>query len=730
MALSSKLDHARLRMPAYYPLCVVVGMAGFAVLLAALIALYCWLIWSGVSPFIHRTLGSGPVTVEGAILRIMLGLMFFLLTWRSLRGSEQWRGVEVASGSCPPLEELVDACAARVGVPAPDAIYLTPDGYIAAFNSGRVRGSGDHRNFVNIGAMVLPGLSRNELEAALFHEFAHLVMRSNQWAVALDNRIRESVPRLRLANRRGGRIFFIAVTTGRVLLLWYWNLYNLLMAPLRRREELMADDFAAALCGNAEYAGHLATILCLQQTFDEELADLINGNFHAELLGMPENPTPKDQPNWFDIAHSCFTTDLVPKLNAALGYLRDVEPQTLMADHPTFRTRLSRLGAAMPASAQEFLTDDPILDTAEDWQRQISAAFAERLRPEFYLAKQRAGFANDHGFVAGSITSYPCRFASCRIFGKTNLLLSQQGLRWVYQDGSIHNIRWSDLASVEVLPNGRPSGKNGPWIMSLMAMYWDLPSLAELEIAWPTDAQGMVSRRNLQIFHLRENMQEAMDLTNALWLRSRSAVTASGRNLPLILRELKSTLTSEAAPDPASIDRQTSLIQEAFRRNAGQQRPAEFAALLQLYESLLQRAANATRWAGSVKGRAIVLDQLNRRQALRARIAGMGFWSFLGRLLWMPIWVRVAAVAGTLTLCSQAVYLLIAWHRETAIRFLPVAGHYFNVTWFRVSFEIGLILLSLSVAARMQGVSVFETIDLTTLRTSVPATESVAVPGP
>jgi Zn-dependent protease with chaperone function len=284
MTLSRSANPTKLRIPRRYGLFVLAEMCGFLALLATLIALYIWLIWSGVSPFIHFELGRGTVTVQGAVLRVLLGLLLLLLTWRSLRGSEAWKGIEVAKASCPPLEELVESCAARAGVTPPEAIYLTPDTNIAAYSSGIVRGGGGHATFINIGAMLLPILSRGEFEAAIFHEFAHLVMRRDQWAVSLDNRIRDFVPRMRLVNQRGKKIFFFAVSAARLLLLWYWNLFNLLMAPLRRREELLADDFAAGCCGKRHYARRLTAIVVLQQALDGELADRINGRFHAALL--------------------------------------------------------------------------------------------------------------------------------------------------------------------------------------------------------------------------------------------------------------------------------------------------------------------------------------------------------------------------------------------------------------------------------------------------------------
>jgi hypothetical protein len=64
---------------------VLAGIAGFFVLLLILLALYLWLAWTGVSAFLRGEVGRGPVTVPGAVLRIVLGLMLCFLTWRSLR---------------------------------------------------------------------------------------------------------------------------------------------------------------------------------------------------------------------------------------------------------------------------------------------------------------------------------------------------------------------------------------------------------------------------------------------------------------------------------------------------------------------------------------------------------------------------------------------------------------------------------------------------------------------
>jgi Zn-dependent protease with chaperone function len=719
MVLSRSANPAKLRMPPHYGLFVLAGMCGFAVVLAALMALYCWLIWSGVSPFIHFEFGRGTVTVQSAVLRILLGLLLLLLTWRSVRGSEAWKGIEVAKGSCPPLEELVGSCAARAGVTPPEAIYLTPDTNIAAYSSGIVRGDRGHATFINIGVMLLPILSRAEFEAAIFHEFGHLVMRRDQWAVSLDNRIRDFVPRLRLVNQRGKKFFFIAVSAARLLLLWYWNLFNLLMAPLRRREELLADDFAAGCCGKRDYARRLTAIVVLQQALDGELADRINGRFHAALLGMPETCRIEEYPNWFDFAAEDFPELIMAKADIALAYLRDREDQRLLDEHPTLRARISRLDEPVPESLEALISTEDAVTTEEIWQRQISAAFAERMRPEFYEAKRRAGLAPDEGFTADSVASYPCRFTSCRICGQTNLVLSRHALRWVYQDKTSNDVPWEQFSSVEVIPNGRASGAFGPLLLWIMAMYSDLPSLAEAEVKWQPYPDGKIPMRTLQLYHLRENMREAMDLIEILWYRSRTITAASkARDLPMLLRELEQFLNGETAPTARMelIQRQAGDIRDAHVLNVGQMRWREFGLLLNVYGDLLDRAQDPHHWAASVKGRRIVLEQLNRRDALRTRIARMGLWSFFGRLLWLPMWVRVAVTLGTLLMLGNAVYLGVAWRHQRALALLPFVSQLFANGRFRLSFQIGVILLSLSLAARICGNSVMESADMTLIR--------------
>jgi Zn-dependent protease with chaperone function len=243
-------------MPPYYGLCVVAGIAGIVVVLGVLACLYGFLIYIGLWPFIDGSFGKGGFTVPAAVFQTSLGITLFALTWRALRRRDARPGIEVVAGSCPALEELVAWCAARAGLTPPDAIHLTPDANIAAFSSGLVRSSGSHSNFLNLGALFVPSLSRAEWEAAIVHEFAHLVMRRELWAVNLDNRIREFVPRLRILNRRGHiSALLITVSVARLVLFGYWSVFNLLMASLRRREELLADSFAAGHCGSANYAG-------------------------------------------------------------------------------------------------------------------------------------------------------------------------------------------------------------------------------------------------------------------------------------------------------------------------------------------------------------------------------------------------------------------------------------------------------------------------------------------
>ncbi|MBV9501097.1 MAG: M48 family metalloprotease [Acidobacteriaceae bacterium] len=539
-------------MPPQYGLCVAAGIVGFVIVLAGLAALYIWLIYSGVEPILRGTIGTtSTVTLPGAVFRVALGLMLFLLTWRALRRQDPWPGIEVTRGSCPELEQLVASCAERAGVKAPDAIYLMPDTNIAAFSSGVIRSAGLHANFISIGALFLPFLSRGEWEAALFHEFAHLVMRREQWAVNLDNRIREFVPRLRLINRRGAKVFLFAVSGARFLLFGYWSLFNLLMAPLRRREELLADAFAAAHCGSICYARCLTLAVTLQQVLEGEVSDRIGGLFHAALLGSnaqfgapfeqlePASPaaaivpvSPETFPNWFKIVVRSQSGEVMSeRIKATFDWLRDTEQQRAFDEHPTLRLRLDQLGAPFPPRVEELLTDDPRLVTEETWQRRISFAFAERFRSQFYQAKGRAKLAADYGFTAASVTSFPCCWSGCNVHHRAHLLIAKRGMRWFFTDGPGDFWPWSLFQSVNLYPSGRASGRNGPLILALFAMFYDVPAASEVELVWYPEPAG-VRRQTLQVFHLRDNMEEAMHLLWMLWSNSRQIQpqTPAGEN--------------------------------------------------------------------------------------------------------------------------------------------------------------------------------------------------------
>ena len=527
-------------MPPHYGLCVGGGIIGFVIVLGVLACLYLWLIYSGVEPFIHRTLGTtSTVTVPGAVFRVVLGVMLFLLTWRALRRRDPWPGIEVVPGSCPALEQLVASCAERAGVKPPDAIFLTPDTNIAAFSSGVTRSAGLHANFINIGALLLPVLSPIAWEAALFHEFAHLFMRREHWAVNLDNRVREFVPRLQLINRRGVRVFLFAVSGARFLLFGYWSLFNLLMAPLRRREEFLADAFAAAHCGPVCYARCLTLAVTMQQVLEGEIANRIGGEFHAALLGSnaqfgapleqlePGSPesavapvSPEAFPNWFEIVRSHVGEGTFEKAKTTFAWLRDTEQQRAFDEHPTLRLRLDRLRVPFAPRVEDLVTDDPALLTEEAWQRRISFAFAERFRPKLYQAKCRAKLAVDHGLSATSATSFACCWSGCNVHNRAHLVIARRGMRWFFTDGPGDFWPWSLFQSVDLYPSGRASGRNGPWIIALWAMFKDLPALSEVELVWNPVSAG-IRRQRLQVYHLRDNMEEAMDLLWTLWSHSR-----------------------------------------------------------------------------------------------------------------------------------------------------------------------------------------------------------------
>ncbi|MGK5628748.1 M48 family metallopeptidase, partial [Streptomyces sp. URMC 123] len=172
--------------------------------------------------------------------------------------------VRVPPSEVPRLWETVREVAHEMGLRPPDALHLTAEADAAVREHGPMLGLRPGRRHVYVGLPLLMCLTRDQLRAVLAHEFGHLGRGRTRFgavvhrcAVALGTgagRPRHS------SSARDGLPFPMGGPVGgpmggvlRVLA----RAFDRLTFPLRRRQELEADEAAAALAGRAVAAAAL-----------------------------------------------------------------------------------------------------------------------------------------------------------------------------------------------------------------------------------------------------------------------------------------------------------------------------------------------------------------------------------------------------------------------------------------------------------------------------------------
>ncbi len=308
-----------MKLPARFGWFVVAGALGFEIVTMGLAA-----------PGVLMVLRAYQSPVSAVNMQGILVLALSVSLILSLFRRDKWKGIELQT--CPALEDILAHCSQRADVPVPEHIYLTPDASIAAVSSGPSRAQGSGTNLISIGALLLIILNREELESAIAHEIAHIRMRRAIWFVGLEHYILSAIPRMNLISKH----VYERLNPSLLVLTLYWYSFSLLMAPLRRKEELLADDLAARLCGEAPYAKNLAHIVTVQTALETRgsdgksvsFLDYINGHFHALLLDMRADAEVTEFPNWFEFGRYVLSSEfeeLACRTRKALTLLRNQE---------------------------------------------------------------------------------------------------------------------------------------------------------------------------------------------------------------------------------------------------------------------------------------------------------------------------------------------------------------------------------------------------------------------
>ncbi len=293
------------------------------------------------------------------------------------------KGVELVSADAPRLFRFLEELPQKLYFPHFHSVLLTEE-----FNAGvtqvpRLGPFGWQKNYLTIGLPLLLGLSPEQFQAILAHEFYHLFgahSRFDTWLYRLGeawNRLMDNLEK----RRHRGAIFFASFFR------WYVPRLNSHTYALSRANEYDADRFAADLIGRRE----LADALIQLEVKGAFLREVFWPQIHAEERHSPEPPP--------DLYHR-MRRELAaaPDPETAQRWLERAMAIQVGPDesHPSLRERLAAIGAEprLPppfaeSAADAFLgaaLENLLPSLSQRWQHSAAADWRQQHE---YLQKAR-----------------------------------------------------------------------------------------------------------------------------------------------------------------------------------------------------------------------------------------------------------------------------------------------------------------------------------------------------
>jgi heat shock protein HtpX len=363
-------------------LLIVFIVAHHALLLMAIVRAIqeAWLLGQGLnSPSVTAATWVGALAWVSLALVMSLRLRAALpelVTAAHDASDEEVEGYKLVADDHPRLFQIVRDVARRVGAPTPDEIWITADANCFALEQRRF-GVTTQRAFVlALGLPHLLVLSVAELQMIVAHELAHIRQKDTTLAVfffRFSQSLRTYIDRANEA--RLGWLNPVAWFE----LASYW-LVQLLIAPVQRRQEILADCLSAQALG-----GDLARRTLLKDWLvTQQFASLVEQRLSdSQYAIMPDRRTLHQQfaEEWRDVSAT------------GREYLRqrldELEEESYWDSHPTLSSRL-RAVAAYPnfgiqdhQPAMSLLGDsdalirrlsDDMIGRLENWAKEFAAA--------------------------------------------------------------------------------------------------------------------------------------------------------------------------------------------------------------------------------------------------------------------------------------------------------------------------------------------------------------------
>jgi Zn-dependent protease with chaperone function len=349
---------AALALVGYALLAVLVGVAGFGLLVLAGIAIAA--LWTGGGALV-LLLKLGKLLIFLAVplwflVKSAVSALFVRLPVPA--------GRELTRHESPALFAAIDAMRVRLRGPRVHHVLLVDDMNAAIVQRPLFGLIGVPRNYLMLGLPLLECMTPEEALAVVAHEYGHLAGSHGRFA-AFIYRLRNTWGTIQdVASQWRG---FVGGLLARVVA-WYAPYFNAYSFVLARANEYQADRTAADLVGAAAAASALKRVNVAAAQHDAFFGDTL-----ARVKDEPQPPA--------DVA-SRWATNAVQWAPAAQRWLDDALDRKgrAMDTHPTLRQRLAAL---VPEAQAPSLPDAPTGATAA--QTWLGAGLAG-LRREFEVA--------------------------------------------------------------------------------------------------------------------------------------------------------------------------------------------------------------------------------------------------------------------------------------------------------------------------------------------------------
>lgn len=252
--------------------------------------------------YLFVLIGRIPVKLVLGIALLVLATVWVILKNVFVRVREEDPGALIDPTQHPRLEAVLKEVAGRVGIDAPDRVFLTPGTDLAVFErGGMLKQLRDRKErCLILGVAVLDGMPVGSFKAILAHEYGHLSNRDTAGGgFALS--VRRSL--LTMANalaRKGAAAWY---NPAWLFLNGFYRIFLRISHGASRLQEVLADRWAALCYGAASFERGLRHVIERSVRFDAHvdatLKEVVEGqkalvNLYGYPLASPVDPATVD----------------------------------------------------------------------------------------------------------------------------------------------------------------------------------------------------------------------------------------------------------------------------------------------------------------------------------------------------------------------------------------------------------------------------------------------------